>query len=300
MKFNRNSAAVIGILVTLVFGGAFIFRNSFSVFASSSKNFQQTEITKEQARKIALEKVKGTIVEEEFEKENGRMVYGFEIREADGNVMEVKIDAETGKIIFVGKDDGDSDENGDDDDDDDESPEVRNARIAELTKEAGITMEQAKTFALSRVPGTITEEDLERENGVLHYSFDIRDANGKVFDVEVDAKNGQILKAAADTEDEDDDDDDDNVTTQQQASLAQSAQVKKAQAEVIALNRIPGEIIKTEIERENGKLFWGFDIRDKNGKVFEVEVDANTGQIIKAQEESADEPDDDGDNDSMS
>lgn len=75
---------------------------------------------------------------------------------------------------------------------------------AELVKQAKITMEQARAIALARVPGTITEEDLEMERGKLQYAFDIKDASGKIFDVEIDAKTGAILKAVEDSEDDDD------------------------------------------------------------------------------------------------
>ncbi len=76
-----------------------------------------------------------------------------------------------------------------DDDEEDDSPEMQ----AKLAKEAKISIEQARKTALERVAGTITEEEIEIENGVLVYSIEIRDANGKTHDVEVDAKTGEIL-----------------------------------------------------------------------------------------------------------
>lgn len=71
-------------------------------------------------------------------------------------------------------------------------------------KKVRITMEQAKEIALKRVPGTITEQDLEKEKGRLQYAFDIKDANGKVWDVEIDAITGDILKAEEDNGEDDD------------------------------------------------------------------------------------------------
>jgi uncharacterized membrane protein YkoI len=74
-----------------------------------------------------------------------------------------------------------------------------------------ITIEQARATALARVSGTVIDEELEKENGRLQYAFDIRTSEGKVFDVEVDAQSGDVLKAVEDkdTDDKDDDDDDD-------------------------------------------------------------------------------------------
>ncbi len=48
-----------------------------------------------------------------------------------------------------------------------------------------ITIKQARKTALERVGGgKVIEEELEKENGKLIYPFDIKDASGKVFDVE--------------------------------------------------------------------------------------------------------------------
>ena len=190
MKLKRNIAILIGLLVTLALGGAVIAKNKTNSIAENLS--PQTRITKGQARKIALEKVNGEIVEEEFEKENGKMVYGFEIKEASGKVMEVKIDAETGKIISVGQDDEDSDKNGDDDDEDEDGEENKTNQ-AELARQAKITMEQARAIASGKVQGQFLEEELENENGRLLYSFDIRNAEGKVTEVEIDAKTGEIV-----------------------------------------------------------------------------------------------------------
>jgi uncharacterized membrane protein YkoI len=61
----------------------------------------------------------------------------------------------------------------------------------------------ARKIALQRVPGKITDQELEKEKGRLQYAFEIVTADGKSFDVEIDAITGEILKV----EDEDDDDD---------------------------------------------------------------------------------------------
>lgn len=87
-----------------------------------------------------------------------------------------------------------------DDDDEDESPEAQ----ARLMKEAKITIEQARATALERVKGEIVEEEIERENGRLIYSFEIRDADKKLMEVEIDAMTGALIGV----EEEDDDDDD--------------------------------------------------------------------------------------------
>lgn len=65
---------------------------------------------------------------------------------------------------------------------------------AELQREAKISMEKARDIALAKVPhGTIASEELERENGKLIYSFDIKTSKPGVTEVNVDAMNGHVI-----------------------------------------------------------------------------------------------------------
>jgi Peptidase propeptide and YPEB domain len=64
---------------------------------------------------------------------------------------------------------------------------------AKLAKQAKLTMEQAREIALKRAPGTIEEEELEKEHGKLVYSFDIRNSQGAITEVQVNAKDGSIV-----------------------------------------------------------------------------------------------------------
>ena len=64
---------------------------------------------------------------------------------------------------------------------------------ADLQKEAKISMKKAKSIALKKVPkGTIASEELERENGKLIYSFDIKTSSG-VTEVNVNAIDGKVV-----------------------------------------------------------------------------------------------------------
>lgn len=66
-----------------------------------------------------------------------------------------------------------------------------------LAKDAKITIAEARAIALKAHPGTITDEELEKEKGGsgLRYSFDIKTATG-VQEVGVDAKTGAVLENA--------------------------------------------------------------------------------------------------------
>ncbi len=80
-------------------------------------------------------------------------------------------------------------EEGDERDEREESPEEQ----AQLAREAKISMEQARAIALQRAQGNIEDGELERENGKLVYSFDIRNAKGTITEVQVSAIDGQVV-----------------------------------------------------------------------------------------------------------
>lgn len=67
-----------------------------------------------------------------------------------------------------------------------------------------------------------------------------------------------------------------------QDKLAAKARVSKAVAMKTALAKVPGGKVKEgELEEENGKLIWSFDIATKGSKdITEVAVDAITGEIV--------------------
>lgn len=49
----------------------------------------------------------------------------------------------------------------------------------------------------------------------------------------------------------------------------------------IALQRVPGEVIKAELEFDDGVLQYEIEIRTNEGVKYEVKVDAVTGQILR-------------------
>ena len=71
-----------------------------------------------------------------------------------------------------------------------------------------------------------------------------------------------------------------------QTQLEAGARVSRSDAERLALLRAPGSIQKGEIERENGKLVWSFDIRNPKGSITEVQIDAITGEVASVEAET--------------
>lgn len=71
--------------------------------------------------------------------------------------------------------------------------------------------------------------------------------------------------------------------------LAADAKVDPAKARQAALAKFPdGKIVKEELERENGKLVYSFDIKNGNHSgIEEVLVDAVDGSVVSVEHEDA-------------
>jgi uncharacterized membrane protein YkoI len=81
-----------------------------------------------------------------------------------------------------------------------EQEEARNE--AKLARKAKITKEQAQEIALKRAPGTVESGELEREHGKLVYSFDIRNAQGTIDEVQVSAITGKVVRVEHETKEQ--------------------------------------------------------------------------------------------------
>ncbi|WP_339249331.1 PepSY domain-containing protein [Sporosarcina sp. FSL W8-0480] len=57
--------------------------------------------------------------------------------------------------------------------------------------------------------------------------------------------------------------------------------ISMTQATEIALQRVPGEVIKAELEYDDGILLYEIEIRNAQGVKYEVKVDAVTGEVIR-------------------
>ena len=69
---------------------------------------------------------------------------------------------------------------------------------AELASQAKVSLAAARKTALAVRPGTITDQELEKESGGtgLRYSFDIK-SHGKTFEVGIDGRTGKVLENKA-------------------------------------------------------------------------------------------------------
>jgi uncharacterized membrane protein YkoI len=70
-----------------------------------------------------------------------------------------------------------------------------------------------------------------------------------------------------------------------QAALRKEAKISMRQAQKTALAKEPGAIKSKELEKENGKLIYSFDILTKAG-IHELQVDAINGEVVSDTVES--------------
>ncbi|EGY51399.1 PepSY domain-containing protein [Neisseria shayeganii] len=85
-----------------------------------------------------------------------------------------------------------------DDDDDDRRTISRRQGRAETRI---ISANRAANAALRRIRGRVGDVDLTRKNGRQVYEVDIRAANGRKYEVWVDARSGRVLSSRRDRDD---------------------------------------------------------------------------------------------------
>lgn len=53
------------------------------------------------------------------------------------------------------------------------------------------------------------------------------------------------------------------------------------EAMVVALRQVPGHVVKAELEYDHGAVIYEIEIRAYDGQKYEVNVDANSGNVLK-------------------
>ena len=62
--------------------------------------------------------------------------------------------------------------------------------------------------------------------------------------------------------------------------------ISSEQAMNIALQRIPGEIVHVDLDMEDGLLVYEVFIMTQNNQIFEVEIHARAGNVMKIEQEA--------------
>lgn len=205
----KKNLLIIGVTGAVLLGGAV----GVGAFSETTQEKESHFISMKKAEEIALTEVEGTIESVELEKDDGKVKYEIDIRDQHGNDdIDVEIDANTGKVIKVERDDddkkvktetvsGQSIKNSQDDD------AVSSATIAstqdvnaQATKQR-ITKDEAIAIATKDIPGKVV--DVDYDDG--EYEIEIRTETYKI-EFEIDASTGRIIQKDIDDLDDDDDD----------------------------------------------------------------------------------------------
>lgn len=156
--------------------------------------------------------------------------------------------------------------------------------FAAVTKSGkGITMEQAKAIAKSKVPGgMITSIELDYELSRAVYEIEIH-LNEYEYDLKLDAATGKGISLRKEYDKDYNRPTEINTKNLTQNSTADYAQVsiRQTEAEAIALEQVPGATIqKIELDREHGQMVYEVELR-KDYVEYDVEINAATGAVIK-------------------
>jgi len=73
----------------------------------------------------------------------------------------------------------------------------KEGRIADLVKDATVTIDQAVKTASEKVPGTVVEAELERKHGKTVWEVEVLGADGNVTEIHIDAGTGAVIDTEA-------------------------------------------------------------------------------------------------------
>ena len=71
--------------------------------------------------------------------------------------------------------------------------------------------------------------------------------------------------------------------------------ISQDQAVNIALQSVPGTVRATDFDNDNEGMLWDIEIIDSTGQAFDVEINANTGDVVSQKADEDEDDDDDGD-----
>lgn len=213
----------------------------FTVFAAPAQN----NLSFEKAKEIALKKVgSGFVSKSELDYENGKIVYEIDVL-SGSNKYEIKIDADNGNVIRYG----------------------RTYNISALTappQKNLIGEDRAMQIALERVgTGTVIKLEEDYEDGILKYDVEVL-AGGVVYDMDIDANNGNILQ----------------YKQKNIRNYDNNNNISADKANEIAMAKVgKGQVVRNKIDYDDNRTKYEITIVDSKYK-YEVDVDAVTGNIV--------------------
>ena len=235
--------------------------------SSSGRPSENLYIGAEKAKSIALShasvaEADSRELEIEFDTEDGRIVYEVEFKSA-GCEYDYEIDAKTGEIIKAEKEA------------DDDVPPTTDA------PSTGITADEAKNIALKHAGikaenAVFDKVEKDAEDGHIVYEVEFKSA-GYEYDYEIDAATGEIIKAEKEA-------DDVPPTTDTPATGITADEAKNIALKHAGIKAENAVFDKVEKDTEDGRIVYEVAFKSA-GYEYDYEIDAATGEIIKAEKE---------------
>lgn len=139
--------------------------------------------------------------------------------------------------------------------------------------ETKVSMETCMSAALAQVEGEVKALKLEIEAGKPLYEFEIEAENGGSWEIECDAMTGEVVEKS-------------RAASRNDPEFRAAAKLVDREARTKALEKFPGKVTASETQVTNGRAIFEIEIDGADGKEYEVEVDAATGEIVSSENES--------------
>ena len=155
--------------------------------SSEAVSAMQSKITLTQAIDIAKQNAKGDLVSAKFDYDDDDATSEYEVElVANGTSYEVKIDANTGKVLKTKQ----------------ETLDKKDMAEYSAMKQAKVTLTSAMQTASQSVNGKVISAEFELKKGQSLYDIEVIKGNQK-YEVSIDANTGKILSSNINMEDDD-------------------------------------------------------------------------------------------------
>lgn len=252
MNNNVTKIILASIASITILGVSYNLSNQPTQVVKENGIVKETQITLDEAKQSALNKVKGTI-EKTTQDEDDYIVYVN-----DGtSLYELEVDKLTGSVTEIDKKAVKVEE------------EKSIASTTQATKSSSlqkassnITLAKAKEVALKEVSGTVQKTSQDDDD----YNIYIKNGN-YVYEIEVDKRTGKVDSVEKEKI---------KTTTSSSTKTSTSNSVKTTleKAKTLALAEVNGKIISTKTDDDDYEI-----IIQKGDYLYEVEVDRRTGRI---------------------
>ncbi|MFF3727082.1 PepSY domain-containing protein [Streptomyces erythrochromogenes] len=142
---------------------------------------------------------------------------------------------------------------------------------------AQVTAQEAAAAALKHYPGVV--ESLDLDGAVWHVDVISKDGKGHA-ELEVSAS-GAVTQQNRDN----------NENAAENKALT-GAKVSAEQAMKAALAAHPGQVTTVEWDDDDGTASWHVEVKGKDGKTWDAQVDPTTGKVTQSDSDSDDDGDD--------